>query len=149
MFSKQCKNPQVQNNSRSTLFRILTPSKRVETDFWANFVSLKHLYDLILHYGKYWTASIGWRVCQLCFHILTALFSYFDGHQYAKHANFSWADIGTSAAALYTWLIWSLFILSIVVLVFCSFLNSKVHRQFACFFPQSASYFSNKKLWTA
>ena len=83
-------------------------------------------------YWKLWTVSIGGRVCELC---LTALFSLFDGRQYVKHANFRWADIGTAAAALYTWqwLIWWLFIWSIVVLVLCSFLKAKVHRQIACY----------------
>ena len=33
MYSKQCKKPQVQKNSPSTLFRVLTALKRVKTDF--------------------------------------------------------------------------------------------------------------------
>ena len=33
MYSKQCKKPQVQKNSSSTLFRVLTALKRVKTDF--------------------------------------------------------------------------------------------------------------------
>ena len=52
MYSKQCKKLQVQKNFPSTLFRILTALKRVKTRFWANFLILKHLFDLILHILK-------------------------------------------------------------------------------------------------
>ena len=39
-------------NSPSTLFRILTALKRVKTRFQADFLTLKHLFDLILHVLK-------------------------------------------------------------------------------------------------
>ena len=52
MYSKQCKRPQVQKNSPSTLFRILTALKRVKTRFQAKFLTLKHLFDLVLHILK-------------------------------------------------------------------------------------------------
>ena len=95
-------------------------------------MSLKHLYDLILHVLKVLN-SLYWRKGMWV--VFDGLFSHFDGCQYVKHANFRWAYIGTAAAALYTWqwLIWWLFIWSIVVLVLCSFLKAKVHRQIACY----------------
>ena len=52
MYSKQCKKPQVQKNSPSTLFRVLTALKLVKTGFQGNFLSLKHMYALILHIMK-------------------------------------------------------------------------------------------------
>ena len=54
MYSKQCKKLHVQKNFPSTLLlnRILTALKRVKTGFSATFLSLKDMYDLILHTMK-------------------------------------------------------------------------------------------------
>ena len=46
------KDRRFKKNSPSTSFRILTALKHVKTRFLANFLSLKHLYDLIFHILK-------------------------------------------------------------------------------------------------
>ena len=74
---------------------------------------------------------------------MSFVFPHFDGPIFTfcwpsicEMYGFSWADIATAAAALYTWqwLVWWLFIWRIVDLVLFSFLKSKVRMQFACFF---------------